>query len=189
MKVGAASTYREGAAHTVTEQLDAVHEELLARMNGMDINGKPLAIPGAPSRAQLDKLEKEQNAFARSLSEDTVTVEHRNRDGTSTEEQVQLGKTMADFHRKNELVNAKVAHMLKELDELDSEIAMVLSDFHEDTANIKADRALQTVLAGLEKEAGQAARQTLDDVKIARKEDRVDSDAANKKFQEFLKSL
>lgn len=188
-RAGAASAYREGAAQTVTEQLDAVHEDLVARINGVDINGKPLAIPGAPSAADLGKLGREQKALARPLSDDAVTVEHRHKNGNVVEEQVLLGKTMIDFRRKTEMINTKIAPMLKELDELAAEIAVSLRGLLDDKTIVKADKELQAALAALEAEAGKAAKQTLDEVKNARKEDKAASEVANNKFQEFLRSL
>lgn len=189
MKIEAASSYQEGATQSVSEQLDAVHEELLARINGIDIDGKPLAILGAPSQADVDKLEREHKAISRPLSEDLITVEHRHRNGTVTEEHVNIGKAMADFRRMTEVVGAKVVPMLRELDELDDEIGAVLKEIRDEQATTKADKALQMALAALKEEAGQAAKLTLGEVKAARKEDKAAGDVANKKFQEFFRSL
>lgn len=132
---------------------------------------------------------REQKAFARPLSDDAVTVEHRHKNGNVTEEQVLLGKTMADFRRKTEMINTKISPMLQELDELDAEIAASLRGLQDGKTIVKADKELQAALAALEAEAGKAAKQTLDEVKNARKEDKAASEVANKKFLEFLRSL
>ena len=170
-------------------RLDALHEELVARVNGTDIGGEPLKDAGVPSQTSLDELEQEHQAITRSFAQDTVTVQHRHRDGTVAKQQVVLGKTMAHFRSTADAMASKVSPMLKELEQIDVQIAALLQELQSGSTLRKAERDLQATITALQAEVTVATKQTLDDIKVARKEDKAASEMASKKFQEFMRAL
>ena len=68
-------------------------EDLTARIDGMDINGKSLDIPGAPSDEALKAMQGDADLF-RDLDEDVVTISVTKSDGTVAMKNVKLGDSM-----------------------------------------------------------------------------------------------
>jgi len=102
---------------------------------------------------------------------------------------VVLGKTMAHFRSTADAMASKVSPMLKELEQIDVQIAALLQELQSGSTLRKAERDLQATITALQAEVTVATKQTLDDIKVARKEDKAASEMASKKFQEFMRAL
>lgn len=170
----------------MTDQLNAVHDELVARLDGIDTNEKPQNSAGLPSQKQLDDLQADMNLM-RPLTEDTVTIAVTSLDGTVTNKDVKLGDSMDKMRKLFDETEAKVLRLTAEMDEVDEAIKITIHEYNQATKAGGDD--LRKNLRQLEADASAYYKQTVEDIEKARKEDKAYSIEANRKLQEFMASL
>ena len=164
----AAAAYVQAEAGSIAEQLDAICEELTAGIYGMDINGKSIAIPGAPANDTLQATQVDANLF-KSLEEDVVTISVTKSDGTVAMKNVKLGDSM------------------QELEEVNGEIDATLEGYNKATKSV--EEAFQKRIVQYQSDVRAFHQWTIDEVMKARKEDKAYAVEANRKLQEFAASL
>lgn len=182
----ATAAYDRGEAGNIAEQLDAVYEELMARIDGMDINGKSLDIPGAPSDAGLQAMQDDVNLF-RPLEEDVVTISVTKSDGTVAMKNVKLGDSIQKLETLIDDSRAKLTRLTKELKEVNGEIDATLDEYNKTTKSV--GDAFQEKIAKYQSDVKAFHKWTIDEVMKARKEDKAYAVEANRKLQEFAASL
>ena len=184
--IEATAAYDEGEVGSIAEQLDAVHEELVARIDGMDINGKSLDIPGALSDAALQAMQGDGSLF-KSLEEDVVTISVTKSDGTVAMKNVKLGDSMKKLENMIEDSRVKLTRLTKELKEVNGEIDATLDGYNKATRSV--EHAFQTRIVKFQSDVRAFHKWTIDEVTKARKEDKAYGVEANRKLQEFAASL
>lgn len=182
----ATAAYDQAEAGSIAEQLDAVYEELMARIDGMDINGKSLDIPGAPSDDALQAMKADVNLF-KSLEEDVVTISVTRSDGTVAMKNVKLGNSMQKLENIIEDSRLKLTRLAKDLKEVNEEIDASLHGYNKATKSV--DDAFQKKIVQCQSDAKAFHKWTIDEVTKARKEDKAYAVEANRKLQEFAASL
>jgi hypothetical protein len=182
----ATAVYDRGEAGNIAEQLDAVCEEFSARIDGIDINGKSLNIPGAPSDAALQAMQGDANLF-RSLDEDVVTISVTKSDGTVAMKNVKLGDSMEKLENLIEDSRVKLARLTKELKEVNVEIDATLDEYNKATKAV--GDAFQEKIVTFQSDVKAFYKWTIDEITKARKEDKAYAVEANRKLQEFAASL
>jgi len=182
----ATAAYDRGEAGNIAEQLDAVYEELMARIDGIDINGKSLDIPGAPSDAGLQAMQDDVNLF-RPLEEDVVTISVTKSDGTVAMKDLRLGDSIQKLENLIEDSKAKLARLAKELKEVNGEIDATLDEYNKATKAV--GDAFQKKIVMYQSDVKAFHQRTIDEITKARKEDKAYAVEANRKLQEFAASL
>ena len=182
----ATAAYDRGEAGSIAEQLDAVHEELIARIDGMDINGKSLDILGALSEDALQAMQRDANLF-RSLNEDVVTISVTKSDGTVVMKNIKLGDSIEKLEKMTEDSKVKLMRLTKELKEVNAEIDAALDGYNKATKSV--EDAFQKRIARYQSDVKAFHKWTIDEVTKARKEDKAHAVEANRKLQEFAASL
>lgn len=185
-KIDAADAYRSNEAGSVTEQIDAVHDELVARINGMDINGKPLNIPGLPSDAALRAMQDDANLWT-PLEDDIVTISVTKPDGTAALKHVRLGDSVQKLDKLMNDSREKLTRLVKELNEVNEEINATLGVYNKATEAV--DTAFKGQIAKYQADVRTFHQWTIDEITKARKEDKAYSVEVNRKLQEFTASL
>jgi len=163
-----------------------VCEELTARIDGMDINGKSLEIPGVPSDAALQAMQVDANLF-KSLEEDVVTISVTKSDGTVAMKNVKLGDSMNKLENLIEDSRVKLTRLAKELEEVNEEIDATLDGYNKATKAV--EDAFQKRIVKYQSDVKAFHKWTIDEVMKARKEDKAYAVEANRKLQEFAASL
>jgi hypothetical protein len=182
----ATAAYERGEAGSIAGQLDAVCEELTARIDGTDINGKSLDIPGAPSDAALEAMQGDADLF-RSLDEDVVTINITKSDGTVAMKNVKLGDSMEKLENLIEDSRVKLTRLTKELKEVNGEIDATLDKYNKATKAV--GDAFHKKIVKYQSDVKAFHKWTHDEVTKARKEDKAYAVEANRKLQEFAASL
>lgn len=182
----ATAAYDRGEAGDISEQLDAVCEELTARIDGIDINGKSINIPGAPSDVALQAMQGEANLF-RSLDEDVVTISVTKSDGSVVMKDVKLGNSMQKLENLIQDSRAKLTRLTKELKEVNGEIDATLDEYNKATKAV--GDAFQKEIVKYQSDVRAFHKWTIDEITKARKEDKAYAVEANRKLQEFAASL
>jgi len=163
-----------------------VYEELIARIDGTDVNGKSLDIPGAPSHAALQDMQESVDLF-RPLEEDVVTISVTKSDGTVAMKHVKLGDSIEKLEKLIEDSKAKLIRLTKELNEVNGEIDTTLSEYNKATKSV--GDAFQKKIAKYQSDVQAFHKWTIDEIAKARKEDKAYGVEANRKLQEFAASL
>lgn len=158
----------------------------MARIDGIDINGKSLNIPGAPSDATLQAMEVDANLF-KSLEEDVVTISVTKSDGTVAMKNVKLVDSMQKLENLIETSRAKLTRLTKELEEVNAEIDATLEGYNAATRSV--EDAFQKRIVKYQSDVKAFHKWTIDEVMKARKEDKAYAVEANRKLQEFAASL
>lgn len=182
----ATAAYDRAEAGDISEQLDAVCEEFTARIDGIDINGKSLDIPGAPSDQALRAIKGEANLF-RDLDEDVVTISVTKSDGTVAMKNVKLGDSFQKLGHMIEDSRVKLARLTKELKEVNGEIDVTLDEYNKATQAV--GEAFQEKILKCQADVKAFHKWTVDEIIKARKEDKAYAVEANRKLQEFAASL
>jgi hypothetical protein len=182
----ATANYSRGEAGSTTEQLDAIHDDLVARIDGTDIHGKSLDIPGLPSDAELQQIQNEDNLFG-PLEEDIITISVTKSDGTVTLKHVKLGDSVQKLEKLIEDSKGKLTRLAKELGEVNVEIDATLNGYNKATKAVEV--AYQEKVKKFNADVQSFHKWTIDEIIKARKEDKAHSVEANRKLQEFSASL
>jgi hypothetical protein len=182
------NAYRQGVKASAHEDLEHIHDELVARVQGFDLIGKELVIEGLPTRTEINKLKAAEAKLSKPFAEETIATELTKVDGTILTSAQPLGKTMAQFEQMFKKSQAKLTPLLADLDQVESEIALLLAGLGKDEATAQADAEFKNTVERLKADNDEAYQQTLDDVSKARKEDKTLSAQSKKKLEDFMKS-
>ena len=175
------SGYAQDATHSVVEELDSIHDELSARIKNISINSKP--TDGNPAV----KDTKADSALCRPLSEDVLTVSVSRPDGSIARRDVQLGDSMKKMAQLIDDTKAKVARLKEELDEVNEDIGSVLKEYQQATKSVsKVHEAKKAVFLS---DVEAFHKSVLDDIAVAKLEDKKHSVEAQRKLQAFAASL
>ncbi len=156
------------------QQLDPVYNALLARVNGLQVNGKPFQTSGMASRDQIDTLVQAHAALSKPLDDEQMTIQNHRQNGTVDMKEVKLGETMLSFERLAEKKRAELEKLVQNLQDVVDEIetAREVIVAKEKKGVKQAKKSFEAKLASLVDEAEAAREQARDEVKQARKEDR-----------------
>ena len=160
-------------------------------MDGVDVNGQPLDIPGVPTKADLDALAAEELALSKPLDEERMTVQSHRRNGTVETKEVKLGDTMQWFENLEATKRAELESLRKELKDVDEEIAAAKEDVvkMEKKQVKKAKGAFNDELNSLIDQAEAVKNQTLAEIKKAQEEEESAKAERSQKMREFMESL
>lgn len=161
-------------------------------MEGLDIDGQPLEETSTLSGPEKDALIQAEAELSKPLEENMCDIQKRQRDGAVTTKAFTLGYTMQTFEDLVERKRAEFASLLKQLRELDAEIAAAYEDILEvehGQVGKKARRDLDRDLEALAQDALEAKEQTLAEIKQARDDELAAVAEEKRQINEFFTSL
>lgn len=182
----ATAVYSKGQAGSVSAQLDAVHEELAARIDGLDINGKPLDLPGLPSFAVMQSMQGDP-ALCQPLTDDIVTVSVTKSDGTVSRKNVKLGDSIEKLSHLLDHTEMRFERLIVDVGDITATIEEKLEDY--DAATNAVHEIYREKMEVLKQDVAAFHKQTLEEIVKARKEDKAYTVEANRKLMEFAQSL
>jgi hypothetical protein len=148
-----------------------VYEELIARVDGVDVHGRQLKTPDVPTQADIDALIAEETEFCKPLDDDTLQLRER---ATGQVKNVRLGDTIQKFEAKSEKKLAELAGLIEQLKIVNSELVAAQRDaIRSEKVEVKQLRdELAIQLDAFKEQALNIKQQTLAQVKAAEKEDK-----------------
>ncbi|KAK5138285.1 hypothetical protein LTR08_003346 [Meristemomyces frigidus] len=187
----AAKAYQEGALATGATELKPVYEELVRRINKLDIHGMPMEVPGVPSDAEVDALDAENRALSRPIGEESIEIEVRSADGSLTRKHVTLDESLKAFLNHIGKKRGDLKKIERKLREIEEEIAIAKEDAlgDEDGLLKRAANELDAEVAAIHEKMAIYRAETAADVKRMHKEDKAAGTEVNRKIKDFLKAL
>ena len=146
-------------------ELQPVYEELVARLDGLDANHRPLENLGGPTQADINALAALEQELSKPLDDDVL--HYRDRNDTLTD--VPLGDTIRKFEVKSEKKRAELTKLVDQLKDIEHEIFEAQKDAlrseKTEVKKLRDDLALQ--LEGFKDEALKCKKQTEAEVNVA----------------------
>ena len=172
--------YNNAASATEVEGLQPVYESLVARVDGLDIRGQPLNIPGVVTQADINTLVAVDHDLFRSLEEEILQIEDPR---TGQLSDVRPGDTLQDYEKVSQRKHADLMEFLKQLTDVNAEILTAKAEVVnvEKTEVMQAKKELFVQLKSLKKQALANKRQTETEVNEAYAEDREAKEAWERK--------
>ena len=168
-----------------------MYEELVRRINKVDMDGNPIEVPGVPSDADIDKLDAMNEALSRPLREQTIIVSVRAHDGSRTSKEITLNAARTAFRERFEGKCGNLKDIQRQIFEIDKELEIAKEDAvaDKDGALKHVEDQLNADVATLVEKLELYRAQTGADVKKMQKEDKAANSEVGRKVQDFLKAL
>ena len=169
-------------------QLESIYQELIAKVNELAVNNE---AKGVAEVDEIKALTDEHARLANPLGDDKIEIQRTKADGSTIIQERKLSDTMTAFERVLSHKRSELEQLLRELAEVDAEIATVKEDIAAIEKNevAKLKRELDIQVAALKKQALKCKDATIAEVEKARKDEKKAADAQNQKFEEFMKSM
>ena len=173
------------------QRLQPIYNELIARVDGLDVNGNRLEDAGISMKTQVNALAQESSALSKPIGEEEITLQIERESGVIESENIKLKDTIHGFRKLTDQTRAKLMHYLQELQDIDAEIAAAKQAVvqTEDGEVKKAKEDYKAELVALGEEARACKQQTLAEVSQSRKQDKAWNLETNRKVEEFMKAL
>lgn len=167
----------------MAEQLDAIHDELTARIENIDMNSK---TPNTATRPATQDTKDESTLF-RPLSEDVLTVSVTRPGGSTARRDVKLGDSMERMANLIDDTEIKITRLCGELEEVKEDINGVLDEYQKVTKSVCQVHEGRRAVFLSDVHAFQ--KSVVENIVGARMEDKQHSVEANRKLQAFAASL
>ncbi|KAK3637644.1 hypothetical protein LTR22_018207 [Elasticomyces elasticus] len=183
------NAYQRGVRASMDERLEPILEELDARLNGLDKQGRPLARPGIPTKADLDKLEEDMRACQTPIGEEEMDVEVPQKDGTMATTRITLDSVFDKYKKLCARKDAEMQGLEQDFARVDAEITIARAKLDDESDIVSARERYDADMKKF-KEASRAAKDRLArEFEQAKAEDKASTAQTNKKIEEFMKGL
>ncbi|TKA75691.1 hypothetical protein B0A55_03182 [Friedmanniomyces simplex] len=183
------SAYEQGVSKSTEALLQPVWAELEARVEGLDVHGRPIHRPGVPSDGDLERLEADIRALSKPLQEEEMDVEIPQPDGTKIIKRITLGTVFLGYTKLCARKNTELQSHEQELARLDQDIAAAYDKLSDESDLARAKERLDADMAKFKQASKTAKDRLAAEFEHARAEDKAASAETNKKIQEFMKAL
>lgn len=178
--------------HNAGEQLvDPVFDELVGRINGLDVHGKPLGLHGTITEADMKEADRLADALSTPFEEEVIHVGIQHGNGTVERRQVYLSdnlkKSEHHFEQRKKTYNERFGKYHEVCHTIHTLLAE-LSDV--DNADIqRAEGELNAELAEIDRSKQIYQEQSLRELSEVHAKNKAESDAMARKMQDFLLAL
>lgn len=157
-------------------------------MDSLSVGGDAV---DAKTQAQISDLAVQYAQLVSPLGDDKMQIQHQITDGATVNEERKLSDTMTKFERVLDQKRGELTQLLRQLEEVDGEIAAVKQDIvvTEQKGVKKAQRDFEAKVASLKKQAEASKGATLAEVEKARKNEKKATEAQAKAFEEFMENF
>ena len=178
--------------HNAGEQLiDPVFDELVGRINGFDVHGKPLGLHGTISETDMKEADRLAGALSMPFEGEVIHVGIKHGNGTVERRQVNLSdnlkKSETNFDQRKKTYNERFETYHEVCHSIDALLAE-LSDAN--NADIqRAEAELNAELAEIDRSKRTHHEQSLRELSDVHGKNKAESDAMARKMQDFLIAL
>lgn len=173
------------------QDLDSVHDSLVAHVDGVAVEGKPLDTPGAVNYDDIKARAEEAQALCALIDEEYVSVDKHCEDSSIGTRSIKIGDILLTFAQQLGTKEIMVNQMVEELRRIESEIIAACKDVADaEEHQVKmADKALRLELNTLLEEINAAKKENVEDIKKARKEAQAATAEMDRKLEQFMREL
>ncbi|RMY70077.1 hypothetical protein D0864_10968 [Hortaea werneckii] len=183
--------YKEGVHNAGEQFIDPVFDELVGRINGLDVHGKPLGLHGTISETDMKEADRLAAALSTPFEGEVIHVGIKHGNGTVERRQVNLSdnlkKSEANFEKHKKTYNERFETYHEVCHSIDALLAE-LSDAN--NADIqRAEAELNAELAEIDRSKRTHQEQSLRELSDVHAKNKAESDAMARKMQDFLIAL
>ncbi|KAK5724986.1 hypothetical protein LTR17_013371 [Elasticomyces elasticus] len=183
------NAYQQGVRASMDERLEPILEELDARLNGFDKQGRPIARPGIPTKVDWDRLEEETRVCQTPIGQEEMDVEVLQKDGTMMTTRITLDSVFDKYKKLCARKDAELQGLEQEFARVEAEITIARTKLDDESDIVSARERYNDDMANF-KEASKAAKDRLArEFDQAKAEDKASTAQTNKKIEEFMKGL
>ncbi|GAB1742629.1 hypothetical protein NU219Hw_g8165t3 [Hortaea werneckii] len=187
----ATERYKEGVQNAGEQLIDPVFEELVARLHGLDVDGKPLGLHGTITESDLKEADRLVDALSTPFEDEVIHVGIKHGNGTVERRQVNLSdnlkKSETHFEQRKKTYNEhfeKYRNVCHSIDALLTE----LSDANNADVQ-RAEAELNAELAEIDQSKRTSRENSLRELSEVHAKNKAESDAMARKMQDFLIAL
>ncbi|KAK5688801.1 hypothetical protein LTS10_000779 [Elasticomyces elasticus] len=183
------NAYQQGVRASMDERLEPILEELDARLNGFNKQGRPVARPGIPTKADWDRLEEDTRVCQTPIGEEELDVEIPQKDGTMATTRITLDSVFDKYKKLCARKDAELQGLEQEFARVEAEITIARTKLDDESDIVSARERYDADMKKF-KEASKAAKDRLArEFEQAKAEDKASTAQTNKKIEEFMKGL
>ncbi|KAI7088212.1 Monothiol glutaredoxin-5 [Hortaea werneckii] len=187
----ATERYKEGVHNAGEQLIDPVFEELVGRINGLDVHGKPLGLHGTITETDMKEADRLADALSTPFEGEVIQVGIKQGNGTVERRQVNLSdnlkKSETNFEQRKKTYNERFETYHEVCHSIEALLAE-LSDAN--NADIQqAEAELNAELAEIDRCKRTHQEQSLRELSDVHAKNKAESDAMARKMQDFLIAL
>ncbi|KAI7331820.1 Monothiol glutaredoxin-5 [Hortaea werneckii] len=187
----ATERYKEGVHNAGKQLIDPVFEELVGRINGLDVHGKPLGLHGIITETDMKEADRLVYALSTPFEGEVIQVGIKHGNGTVERRQVNLSdnlkKSETNFEQRKKAYNERFETYHEVCHSIEALLAE-LSDAN--NADIQqAEAELNAELAEIDRCKRTHQEQSLRELSDVHAKNKAESDAMARKMQDFLIAL
>jgi hypothetical protein len=185
--VEATKAYYTAAAESSELHLKPVLDSLLARVNGLDAQGKPLPNSNVPTQDSFNALFAADENLSRPLEDEMLRVQFPQKDGSTLVKEVRFGDTWKKFQRHYEQKRAEMAKMKEAMQNLELEMRALKEEVVDGDEEMRdLVRTHEREMLGFQGQMNEAEKEYEEDVKRAKDDEKKAVKEFQKKFDRFM---
>ncbi|OTA35645.1 hypothetical protein BTJ68_04666 [Hortaea werneckii EXF-2000] len=187
----ATERYQEGV-HNAGEQLvDPVFDELVGRINGLDVHGKSLGLHGTITEADMKEADRLADALSTPFEGEVIHVGIKHGNGTVERRQVNLSDNLKKSEHHFEQRKKTYNERFEKYHEVCHSVHALLAELSDaNNADIqRAEAELNAELAEIDRSKQKYQEQSLRELSEVHAKNKAESDAMARKMQDFLLAL
>ncbi|RMY95249.1 hypothetical protein D0862_08787 [Hortaea werneckii] len=187
----ATERYKEGVQNAGEQLIDPVFEELVGRLHGLDVDGKPLGLHGTITESDLKEAERLVDALSVPFEDEVIHVGIKHGNGTVERRQVNLSdnlkKSETHFEQRKKIYNERFEKYRNVCHSIDA-LLTELSDANNADVQ-RAEAELNAELAEIDQSKRTSRENSLRELSEVHAKNKAESDAMARKMQDFLIAL
>ncbi|RMY74428.1 hypothetical protein D0863_03215 [Hortaea werneckii] len=187
----ATERYKEGVHNAGKQLIDPVFDELVGRINGLDVHGKPLGLHSTISESDMKEADRLAGALSIPFEGEVIHVGIKHGNGTVERRQVNLSDNLKKSETNFEQRKKTYDERFETYHEVCHSIDALLADLSDaNNADIqRAEAKLNAELAEIDRSKRTHQEQSLRELSDVHAKNKAESDAMARKMQDFLIAL
>ncbi|KAI7333836.1 Monothiol glutaredoxin-5 [Hortaea werneckii] len=187
----ATERYKEGVQNAGEQLIDPVFEELVGRIHGLDVDGKPPSLQGTITETDMKEADRLAHVLSTPFEEEVIHVGIKHGNDTVEHRQVNLSdnlkKSETHFEQRKKTYNER----FKKYHEVCHSIDTLLTELADaNNADIqRAEAELNAELAEIDRSKRTYEDRSLRELSEVHAKNKAESDAMARKMQDFLIAL
>ncbi|RMY47033.1 hypothetical protein D0865_08915 [Hortaea werneckii] len=183
--------YKEGVHNSGEQLIDPVFEELVERIHGLDVGGKPLGLQSTITETDMKEADRLVDALSTPFEAEVIHVGIKHGNDTVEHRQVNLSdnlkKSDTHFEQRKKTYNERFKQYHEVCHSIDALLAELADANNADMQRAEAE--LNAELAEIDRSKRTHQDQSLRELSEVHAKNKAESDAMARKMQDFLIAL